>query len=78
MEKRLHFALPRIRDLQGEFESTKETMDEHSSWCIVWEPPGEQPAPWNDAQHSVPVELEEVPPPVAWGPLACFQAVSEH
>lgn len=45
----------------------QETIDEYNSWCIVWEPPGEQPAPWNDAKNSVPRELEEVPPPVAWG-----------
>lgn len=45
----------------------QETIDAYNSWCIVWEPPGEQPAPWTQAKNSVPRELEEVPPPVAWG-----------
>lgn len=66
MEK-LHSAYPG-QECCGEFGTTKETIDEYNSWCIVWEPPGEQPAPWKDAKHSVPRELEEVPPPVAWGP----------
>lgn len=56
----------------------QETIDEYNSWCIVWEPPGEQPAPWNDAKNSVPRELEEVPPPVAWGGVTYWHISNLH
>lgn len=72
MEK-LHLVYPEMRNLWGEFGTAKETIDECNSWCIVWGPPGGQLSPWNEAKRSVPGELEEVPPPVGWGPLAGFQ-----
>lgn len=64
----------------AEFRIANETIDKYYQLCNGWEPPGEQPTPWNVAKHDVPGEPQrkEVPPPVAWGPLEHFQAVLEH
>lgn len=37
----------------AESRMAKETIDESNYLCNVWEPPGEQPAPWNMAKHVV-------------------------
>lgn len=38
----------------AEYRITNETIDKYNELCNVWEPPGEQPTPWNMAKHDIP------------------------
>lgn len=40
----------------AELRIVKETIDKYDQLCNAWEPPGEQPTPWNLAWHDVPGE----------------------